>query len=82
MVVEIDNYYVYYNEKIFLDLERFELERWFFGGSLRGMEKYLVFFGMGNMMCVGYMLVNLNFNYVVVGVVINFKLDFIEFFWN
>lgn len=77
-VVETDNYHVHHNEKIFPDPERFEPERWLPGGSSRGMEKYLVPFGMGNMMCVGYTLANLNLNHAVAGVVRNFKLDLTE----
>ncbi|KAK4199157.1 putative cytochrome P450 [Triangularia verruculosa] len=77
-VVETDNYHVHNNEKIFPDPERFEPERWLPGGSSRGMERYLVPFGMGNMMCVGYTLANLNMHHAVAGVVRNFKLDLTE----
>ncbi|KAK4180450.1 putative cytochrome P450 [Triangularia setosa] len=74
-IVETDNYHVHHNEKIFPDSERFEPERWLAGGSSKGMEKYLVPFGMGNMMCVGYTLANLNLNHAVAGVVRNFKVE-------
>ncbi|KAK0671727.1 putative cytochrome P450 [Cercophora samala] len=77
-VVETDNYHVHHNETIFPDPERFEPERWLPGGSSEGMERYLVPFGMGNMMCVGYTLANLNLNHAVAGVVRNFKIGLTE----
>ncbi|KAK0726181.1 cytochrome P450 [Apiosordaria backusii] len=77
-VVETDNYHVHLSEKVFPNPEKFEPERWLAGGSSKGMEKYLVPFGMGNMMCVGYTLANLNMNHALAGLVRKFKVDLTE----
>ncbi|KAK3988414.1 putative cytochrome P450 [Cladorrhinum sp. PSN332] len=74
-VLETDIYHIHLHESVFPDPLTFDPERWLQGEKSKNLEKYLVPFNMGNMMCVGYTLANLNMHLATAGLARRFEIE-------
>ncbi|KAK4227386.1 putative cytochrome P450 [Podospora fimiseda] len=73
-ILESDNYHIHMHETLFPNPEAFDPERWLQGEKSAKLDKYLIPFNMGNMMCVGYTLAQLNMNMIIAALVREFEI--------